>query len=58
MMTGRSRDVKPKDGKLARMRCRFDDLKCFIDAHPRIGWYIAGLATINTLLNLLDLFVH
>lgn len=27
----------------------------FIDGHPRVGWYIAVLATINVALNLADL---
>jgi hypothetical protein len=28
----------------------------FIDNHPRLGWYIALLATLNFGLNVLDLF--
>lgn len=28
----------------------------FVDEHPRVGWYIAGMTTLNLLVNLLDLF--
>lgn len=27
----------------------------FIDRHPRVGWYIAACATLNVVLNVLDL---
>ena len=30
----------------------------FVDEHPRTGWYIAALMTLNTLLNLAALIVH
>lgn len=30
----------------------------FIDAHPRVGWYVAALTTLNTLLTLIGLFHH
>jgi hypothetical protein len=36
-------------------RCRegfFD----YIESHPRTGWYIAAIATLNLLLNLVDAF--
>jgi hypothetical protein len=26
----------------------------FVDQHPRLGWYIAILATLNFILNLID----
>lgn len=29
----------------------------FFDFHPRLGWYIAGVGTLNLLVNLLDLFM-
>jgi hypothetical protein len=31
--------------------------KCrdFIDSHPRLGWYVAFLASLNVVLNILDL---
>ena len=28
----------------------------WIDCHPRTGWYLCIIATLNLLLNLLDLF--
>lgn len=28
----------------------------FVDRHPRTGWYIAIMATLNVILNILDLF--
>lgn len=28
----------------------------YIEAHPRLGWYIAAMATLNVLLNLVDAF--
>lgn len=28
----------------------------WIDAHPRTGWYVAGMVTFNFLLNLADAF--
>jgi hypothetical protein len=29
----------------------------FIEKHPRTGWYIAVMATLNVLLNLLQLYL-
>lgn len=29
----------------------------FIEKHPRLGWYIATIATFNMVLNILDLFL-
>lgn len=29
----------------------------FVDAHPRTGWYVAAVVTLNFLLNLVD-FIH
>ena len=28
----------------------------FIDTHPRSGWYIAALAVLNTIFNVIELF--
>lgn len=28
----------------------------FVDHHPRVGWYVAILATANFILNLIDLW--
>lgn len=28
----------------------------WIDCHPRVGWYVAGLSTLNVVFNILDLF--
>lgn len=36
-------------------RRRFED---WIDAHPRTGWYIAAITTLNTVLNILSILVH
>lgn len=47
-MTGRDSNVKPYSSALAR----------FVDEHPRTGWYIAVLMTLNTVLNLAALLVH
>lgn len=33
-------------------------LGTWIDCHPRTGWWIAVLAVVNTVLNLLDLLVR
>lgn len=30
-------------------------LLVFVDAHPRVGWYVAVLSTLNVALNLADL---
>ena len=27
----------------------------FVDSHPRVGWYVAVLATLNVILNVADL---
>lgn len=53
------RDVKGNDQEeptvilLFVMRCR-----AWVDSHPRTGWYIAGVSTLNVVLNLLNLFLH
>jgi hypothetical protein len=30
----------------------------FIDCHPRVGWYIAGISTLNVILEILQLVHH
>jgi hypothetical protein len=35
---------------------RFDQLRCWVDCHPRYWWYWTIILALNTLLNLLDLF--
>lgn len=47
-MTACDKNVKPDSSGLAR----------FVDQHPRTGWYIALLMTLNTVLNLAALVVH
>lgn len=38
--------------KIKETRRRFI---AWIDCHPRVGWYIVALVTLNTILNLLDI---
>lgn len=33
-----------------------DRLLSWVDSHPRVGWYLCFIATMNLLLNLLELF--
>lgn len=33
-------------------------INCWMDAHPRTGWYVALVSSLNVLLNLANLFVH
>lgn len=47
-MTGETKNVKSYSTDLAK----------FVDKHPRTGWYIAVLMTLNTVLNLAALVVH
>ena len=35
---------------------RHSPLVEWVDTHPRTGWYVAALLTLNTVLNVLDLF--
>lgn len=30
----------------------------WMDCHPRTGWYVAGISTLNVVLNVLNLVVH
>lgn len=45
-----------KDVKGFRRRV-VDNTAAWIDCHPRTGWWIACLMLVNTVLNVLDLFV-
>lgn len=47
-MADSNKNVKPYSSALAR----------FVDDHPRTGWYIALLMTLNTVLNMAALLVH
>lgn len=31
---------------------------CWMDRHPRTGWYVAGMSTLNVVLNLIAIFSH
>lgn len=33
-------------------------IACWMDQHPRTGWYVAAVSSLNVVLNLLNLFVH
>lgn len=57
MMSDQPEDVKQTAKKLARCRQAHEDLIRWMDKHSRIGWYIACLASLNTVLNILDLFL-
>lgn len=46
----------PQDVKDNRRRI-VERVGYWIDCHPRTGWWIAVLMLINTVLNILDLFV-
>lgn len=35
---------------------RFEKMRAFIDCHPRTGWYIAFMVTLNFLVELFGLF--
>lgn len=32
-----------------------EELMCWMDTHPRVGWFWAAVLLLNTLLNILDL---
>jgi hypothetical protein len=59
MMARHDRHVKsdPAGGNTQGLmeRC-LDSFLAYIEAHPRTGWYIATLATLNFFLNLIDAF--
>ena len=55
MMTHDDRHVK-SDPAGENKRGLVRDCLDFVDSHPRLGWYIALLATLNFGLNVLDLF--
>jgi hypothetical protein len=50
-MTHKARNVKPHETLWSRMLC-------WMDAHPRLGWWLVIVAHANLLLNLLDVFGH
>jgi len=56
-MAQQDRDVKSDPGHrrsntaLVLSRCL-----AFCDEHPRVGWYIAAMTTLNTVLNLVQVF--
>lgn len=50
------RNVKSDFAGASSKRGLMTDCLAFVDQHPRLGWYIATLATLNFALNLLDLF--
>jgi hypothetical protein len=36
---------------------RVKPVRDFIDSHPRLGWWIAGVSTLNVVLNVVELVV-
>lgn len=52
-MTEPERDVKVRPADKVWEKCLG-----FIDAHPRVGWYVATLTTINFLMELLQIVQH
>lgn len=51
-MTRDDRNVKPAGRKLRPLGRTLE----WLEDHPRTGWYIAVLATLNFFLNLIDAF--
>lgn len=56
-MAQASRDVKSDPGHRSDGPVGLRD-RClgFIDAHPRVGWYVAIISTLNVILNLVQIF--
>lgn len=51
-MAHRDREVKPLTDRINA------SVLGFVDSHPRVGWYVAALTTLNTILTLIGLFHH
>lgn len=42
-------------GFIRRVKAWWDSCVRWLDGHPRTGWYIAAMVTVNVALNVLDL---
>lgn len=56
-MAQRDRDVKSDPGhRQPLVVVVIDRCRCWIDRHPRTGWYVAALSVLNVILNLIQIF--
>lgn len=49
-------DERPVKGKKAGRKPVFERCMSYIDRHPRLGWYVAFMSTINVLLTLAQIY--
>lgn len=55
-MTHSDPDVKAPDCEEPAPRNLLEAFLHWIDCHPRTGWYLVVVASLNLILNVLDLF--